>query len=219
MKSEDHFKKLERKRPTLLLIGLTASLLLTLGFFNLSTKKKRGINLSMPVEYASFIEIPVTKSGAKKEKKNFSQTLETSNNAGQQADPFELLKDPFAGDSLMSDSLMAEPILTTDRTKFMIVEEMPEFPGGEEAFINYLAQNIIYPRMALDSHVEGIVYVSFVIGFDGDAEEVAILSGIGSGCDQEAIRVIDEMPHWKPGKQRGKPARVIFQIPINFSLR
>jgi protein TonB len=102
---------------------------------------------------------------------------------------------------------------------FTVVEESPGFPGGDVARIRYLQENIRYPQMARESGIQGTVYVTFVVEKDGRVTDVRILRGIGGGCDEEAIRVINAMPRWNPGKQRGKPVRVQFNMPIKFTLQ
>ncbi len=101
---------------------------------------------------------------------------------------------------------------------FTVVEESPGFPGGDEARIRFLQENIKYPTMARESGIQGTVYVTFVVEKGGNVSDVKILRGIGGGCDEEAIRVIKAMPRWNPGKQRGKPVRVQFNMPIKFTL-
>ncbi len=101
---------------------------------------------------------------------------------------------------------------------FMVVEEMPEYPGGINELNKYIARNIRYPSIARENGVSGRVFVSFVVEPTGDVSNVKILRGIGAGCDEEAIRVVKSLPKWKPGKQRGKPVRVSFNVPINFQL-
>jgi protein TonB len=101
---------------------------------------------------------------------------------------------------------------------FTVVESMPNFPGGEAARILYLNENIKYPQMARESGIQGRVFVTFVVERDGRVTDVKVLRGIGGGCDEEAIRVIQNMPKWEPGKQRGKPVRVQFNMPILFKL-
>jgi protein TonB len=102
---------------------------------------------------------------------------------------------------------------------FTIVENMPEFPGGEAKLFEYLGKSIKYPSMAKDAGIQGIVYVSFVIERDGSVADVQVLRGIGGGCDEEAVRVVEKMPNWSPGKQRGKPVRVRYNLPIRFVLK
>jgi protein TonB len=101
---------------------------------------------------------------------------------------------------------------------FTVVEESPGFPGGDEARIKFLQENIKYPTMARESGIQGTVYVTFVVEKGGNVSDVKILRGIGGGCDEEAIRVIRAMPRWNPGKQRGKSVRVQFNMPIKFTL-
>lgn len=102
---------------------------------------------------------------------------------------------------------------------FTIVEDMPAFPGGEAELFKYLGKAIKYPQMAQDAGISGVVYVTFVVGKDGKISDAKVLRGIGGGCDEEALRVVRAMPTWKPGKQRGKPVTVQYNLPIRFTLR
>jgi protein TonB len=102
---------------------------------------------------------------------------------------------------------------------FQVVEDPPQFPGGEEELFKYLGKSIQYPPMAKDAGVSGVVYVTFVVNEDGSISDVEVLRGIGASCDKEAIRVVENMPKWKPGKQRGKSVKVQFNLPIRFTLR
>jgi TonB family protein len=101
---------------------------------------------------------------------------------------------------------------------FTVVEEQPQYPGGEKAQLKFLNENIIYPKEARDLGIQGKVYLTFVVETDGTISDTRILRGIGGGCDEEAIRVIKAMPKWIPGKQRGVPVRVQFSIPVKFVL-
>lgn len=102
---------------------------------------------------------------------------------------------------------------------FTIVEDMPSFPGGEEALFKYLGQNIKYPQIAKEAGITGRVFVNFVIDKEGNVTDVKVLRGIGGGCDEEAVRVVKNMPKWSAGKQRGKPVKVSYNLPIKFSLK
>jgi len=117
-------------------------------------------------------------------------------------------------------------IATIDETRpqeevFSIVEEMPQFPGGQEAFVKYLAKNIKYPLKEKEAKVEGKVFVTFIVEKDGTITNVKVLKGVpdGQGLDAEAVRVISSMPGWKPGKQNGRAVRVSMNQPIKFSLQ
>lgn len=98
------------------------------------------------------------------------------------------------------------------------VEQPPEFPGGTAALYNYLRNNTRYPEVARLNGIKGTVTVSFIVNEDGSVSDVKVKRGIGGGCDEEAARVVRNMPNWKPGKQGGVPVRVIYSIPMNFSL-
>ena len=105
---------------------------------------------------------------------------------------------------------------------FTFVEEMPEYPGGQSAMFKFIGSNIAYPPMARENGIEGTVYVGFVVMEDGSIQNVHIKRGLpggGAGCDVEALRVAQKMPKWKPGKQRGKPVRVAFTLPIKYKLQ
>lgn len=101
---------------------------------------------------------------------------------------------------------------------FDVVETMPTPPGGMEGWNKYLSNNLKYPTQARRMGIEGTVYVVFVVNTDGSIQDVEILRGIGGGCDEEAMRVVQNAPKWEPGKQRGKPVRVKMRLPIRFKL-
>ncbi|HBG71911.1 MAG: hypothetical protein A2W93_05010 [Bacteroidetes bacterium GWF2_43_63] len=111
-----------------------------------------------------------------------------------------------------------EDVQVVEAEIFTIVEEQPGFPGGESSLMDYLRNNIKYPQLARESNIQGTVFVTFVVEPNGAISNVKILRGIGGGCDEEATRVVKNMPSWTPGKQRGKPVRVQFNLPIRFIL-
>ena len=102
---------------------------------------------------------------------------------------------------------------------FTVVEENPEFDGGMEGLYKYLSSNIHYPEKAKEEKIQGRVFVTFVIEKDGSVSDAKVIRGIGGGCDEEALRVVNNMPKWKPGKQKGKPVRVQYNLPIYFQLK
>lgn len=101
---------------------------------------------------------------------------------------------------------------------FTVVEQQPEFPGGNSALGQWLGKNLRYPAAAQRANVAGRVFVSFVVNTDGSIQDVTILKGLGFGTDEEAQRVVKSMPKWRPGKQSGRPVRVKYNLPINFTL-
>ena len=102
---------------------------------------------------------------------------------------------------------------------FMRSEQMPEFPGGEQALFAYLAREIRYPRLARENDISGVVYLRFVVSHDGQIRQVESLRDIGGGCAEEAIRVVRGMPRWKPGRQNGQEVSVLFHLPVRFTIR
>ena len=101
---------------------------------------------------------------------------------------------------------------------FVVVEENPFFPGGDEAMYKFLVDNLVYPEDAKAKGISGRVYINFVIEKNGEISNIKVLRGVCSSIDAEAIRVVKLMPKWNPGMQRGKPVRVNFNLPINFQL-
>jgi len=108
---------------------------------------------------------------------------------------------------------------TDDAPVFFIVEEMPEFPGGDLELRKYIANSVKYPVIAQENGIQGRVYVQFVVGTDGAVSQVKVARGVDPNLDKEAIRVVQSMPKWKPGKQRGKAVKVSYTVPINFVLQ
>lgn len=106
-----------------------------------------------------------------------------------------------------------------DNIAFVLVEEMPEFPGGETGLLNYIRQSLRYPVIAQENGIQGRVVCSFVIDRNGKVTEAEVARSIDPALDKEALRVVNAMPNWKPGKQRGKPVRVKFTVPITFRLQ
>ena len=102
---------------------------------------------------------------------------------------------------------------------FDVVEQMPEYPGGMQAFIEYLQQNVKYPVDAEKQKVEGKVLATFVVETDGSISDVEVVRPVFPSLDAEAVRVLSGMPKWKPGMQSGKVVRVKYTVPINFQLK
>lgn len=107
---------------------------------------------------------------------------------------------------------------STDSEIFTVVETEPEFPGGYQALYQYLGANIKYPEQAKAENISGTVFVRFVVEKDGSISNIKLMRDIGGGCGAEAVRVLSEMPHWNPARQRGKRVRALYQLPIKFTL-
>ena len=102
---------------------------------------------------------------------------------------------------------------------FQVVEEMPEFPGGMGECMKFLGKNIKYPTISQENGVQGRVIVQFVVNRDGSIVDPVVVRGVDPYLDKEALRVIQMMPKWKPGKQRGKAVRVKYTVPVMFRLQ
>jgi periplasmic protein TonB len=114
------------------------------------------------------------------------------------------------------------PVEVKEKTPIKIFEYTtvkPTFPDGLNALMKYLSNNINYPNLARESNIQGKVVVQFVVSPDGSVDMVKVLRGIGGGCDEEAVRVVKQMPKWLPGLNNGVPVNVRFTLPINFSLQ
>lgn len=129
-----------------------------------------------------------------------------------------------------ADIVIAEPVgegpkreaaVAVDDNKvydFVSIEKQPEYPGGLPKFYAYLSKAIKYPPMAQENNVQGKVFLSFVVERDGKLTDIQVTRGLGSGTDEEAIRVLKASPRWIPGIQNGKPVRVKYNINVNFTL-
>jgi len=101
---------------------------------------------------------------------------------------------------------------------YVVVDQMPEFPGGPNGLGNFIRSNQSYPRDAIEKKIEGIVIASFIVEKDGKVSKPTIVKGLGAGCDEEVLRLIGMMPAWKPGVKDGKNVRVKRNIPVEFKL-
>ena len=106
-----------------------------------------------------------------------------------------------------------------EQTIFEVVEQMPDFPGGMGALMQFLSKNIKYPTIAQENGTQGRVIVQFVVNRDGSIVDPRVVKSVDPYLDKEALRVIGTMPKWKPGMQRGKPVRVKYTVPVMFRLQ
>ena len=102
---------------------------------------------------------------------------------------------------------------------FIIVEQMPQFPGGEKEMMKFIRDNLRYPSTAIEMGISGTVTVNFVVGKDGRITRIKLIRGIGGGCDEEAVRILEKMPAWSPGKQGGIPVLVSYTVPFKFVIQ
>jgi len=218
---------LENKRGIFVQLGLVISLGLVLLAFNWNSQIKEADNLGQV--QAQDVEdemIPITRPEEVKPPPPPPppQVVEVLNIVDNNADIDDELQieDTEADDNTVVN---VAPIQQQEEEKkdeqqvFFIVEDMPEFPGGDLALRKYIANAIKYPVIAQENGIQGKVYVNFVVNKDGSVTDAKIARGVDPSLDKEALRVINSLPKWKPGKQRGKPVRVSFTVPINFVLQ
>ena len=129
--------------------------------------------------------------------------------------------DETGGEVLKAKEVIAEPEPPkVEETKvFDVVEEMPQFPGGNSALMEYLGKNIKYPVVAEENGIQGRVVCTFVVERDGSITDVKVVRGVDSSLDKEAVRVVKSMPRWIPGKQNGSAVRVKYTLPVTFKLQ
>ena len=133
-------------------------------------------------------------------------------------EPFTLDADNFRLLIQTSEDNPVQMMENYNDTIYDIVDQMPKFPGGETAMMEFIGKNVKYPQKAKDEGIQGRVFIQFIVEKDGSIGEVKLLRGIGGGCDEEGIRVVKSMPKWTPGQQAGKAVRVYYTLPIFFKL-
>jgi len=214
---------LENKKTLFFQIGLILALLFVFGAFEYKSYDKQTIDLSArAVDDTPEEIIPITEQKVKPPPppppKQVTQIKIVDDDVEVEDD---LDIDVEADDDTEVEEYIPpeedEEIMETEI--FTVVESMPEFPGGMGELMKFLAQNIKYPPLAKESGIQGRVFINFVVEPTGAISNVKILRGIGGGCDEEAVRVVESMPKWKPGKQRGKNVRVSYNLPVKFTLQ
>jgi len=219
---------LETKRNTFLLLGLVIALGVTLLAFEWTSKQSKADSLGTVASQEIEEEIiPVTR---EKEIKppppppppQVVEVLNIVEDDVEIEDELEI-EDSEADDETVIDVapvIVAEEEEEADAAQvFFIVEDMPEFPGGERALRTYISTHVKYPVIAQENGIQGKVYVTFVVGKDGKVYNAGIARGVDPSLNKEALRVVNSLPKWKPGKQRGKAVNVSYTVPINFVLQ
>jgi protein TonB len=215
---------LERKKPVYVQIGLVLALSIMLFGFEYKSYDKVVADEAVVTQKDVIEEVVLqTKQESKPEPPPPAQTQTTllnivDNNVTVTND---LEIDASDDNKENKEYQQVEQEATTDAAEaeiFSVVEDNPIFPGGDEGRMKYLSENLKYPQMARESNIDGTVYIEFIVEKDGSISKPTIKRDIGGGCGDEALRVAKSMPKWTPGKQRGKPVRTQFVMPIKFVL-
>ena len=119
---------------------------------------------------------------------------------------------------MANTTVMAQDKKVADNKIYEAPEVMPEYPGGMQAMMNFIGENVKYPDDAIEKNISGKAYVTFVVEKDGSVSEAKIMKGVCESIDKEALRVVKAMPKWTPGKMNGKNVRVSYTLPITFKL-
>lgn len=143
------------------------------------------------------------------------EEVETSEEVNQ-----AIVTTPGTGTTTVATGPVGPVVEEVDENQiYDIVEENPRFPGGEEACMKWLSDNIKYPPICVEQGIQGRVYAQFVVNKDGSIVDIKIVRSPDPYLSKEAERVLKMMPKWSPGKQRGKPVRVKFSLPVMFRLQ
>lgn len=214
-----------RRYSTLFLeIGFVVALGAVLGAFSYTVHEKNLVDLGVLDDAVAEEEIiPITRQQEitpppPPEVPKVAEVINIVDDETEIDDEFEVDDMEADQDTEVAIVEMAEEEEEEEEQVFVIVENMPEFPGGELALRKHIADHVKYPEIAKENGLQGKVYVAFVINQKGEIENVKIARGVDPALDKEAIRVVQSLPKWKPGSQRGKPVRVSYTVPINFQL-
>ncbi|MBP5535905.1 MAG: energy transducer TonB [Bacteroidales bacterium] len=218
---------LEKRKGLHLEIGLVVALALALLAFNLKQYEKEVKQLQQREVIDEMEDVMITQPD--QEMPEPEPEPQDNTTEIKIVDDNEELKNELgpidAGDDANKEQQAYTPVEVKEEVEvveeeiFQIVEENPEFPGGESALYKYLNDNLKYPTVARENGITGKVYIKFVVEKDGSISRAMIRKDIGGGCGAEALRVVNAMPRWKPGKQRGKAVRSEFTLPVSFELR
>ncbi|WP_338158608.1 TonB family protein [uncultured Phocaeicola sp.] len=218
---------LEGKKTTWLLIGFVLILAVMFVAFEWTERDKQ-VTTDSGVEMPIFEEemVPITEQVEPKqappppEAPKVEEVLQIAEN---DADVQETTIQSSEDDNQAVEIKYVAPVVEEEEPEeaeiFMVVEEMPEFPGGMAECLKFLGKNIKYPTIAQENGVQGRVIVQFVVNQDGSIVDPVVVRSVDPYLDKEALRVIKTMPKWKPGKQRGKAVRVKYTVPVTFKLQ
>ena len=221
---------LEGKKSTWLLIGYVIVLAFMFVAFEWSERDKKVIMEQQVVEVTFEEEImPITETPPDPtappqpvEAPKVAELLEIVDDAQEVEESTDILTEDNLPTAPVNMNVVPVQVIEEEQPVeqeiFEVVENMPEFPGGNAALMQYLAKNITYPTIAQENGTQGRVIIQFVVNQDGSIVDAKVARSVDPYLDKEALRVINAMPKWKPGMQRGKPVRVKFTVPVMFRL-
>jgi len=213
---------LTRTTGLFLNIGLVVSLLLVIFAFEKKVYDDGSqVNLSAQAEnFEDLMDIPQTQQPPPPPPKKLQPEIIEVPDEEEIEEDIEIDLDVEMTESTVIETVVFDQAPEEEEVEeiFTIVEDQPTPDGGMAAFYQFVQKNLKYPAQARRMGIEGKVFVQFVVDKNGQLTEVTAVKGIGAGCDEEAVRVIEGAPKWKPGKQRGRAVKVRMILPITFKL-
>lgn len=215
---------LESKKKTFILIGLVVVLALVYAGFELFATQDRDDFVYEAEEEAIIVEDNVIATDKTPppppeppQQQQQDVVLKIVSDQVKVTTNISFIVDFDEDDDIVYDKIdiIDEPIEDTPPVRF--AEQMPEFIGGIEALYEFLQKNLEYPQSARENNVQGTVLIEFVVERDGSVSNVKVAAPLFPACDQEAVRVVQKLPKWKPGMQMNKPVRVYYNLPIKFT--
>ena len=216
---------LERSRTLFLQMGLVLALGIVYISFEYTQTEINAVEIQWTEEIAMEEEVvPITRAEEPlppppPPPPAFTQVLSIVDDDVELDDELELEDMEMDEEATVEIVAFEEEEETDDNFIFQRVEKMPQFPGGYAALMQYLQNNLKYPKMAEENGIQGRVFVKFTVKKDGNIGDVIVLKGIDRSIDAEAVRVVQAMPHWQAGEQRSRPVNVSCNIPIAFTLQ
>jgi protein TonB len=187
--------------------------------------RKPAIQLDGDVEYRSPVDTVIIEKEPSKVKKRTAKVVFHETNKDKDLITQESLDEGQAFEvvgNVDEEILQQEPPTVRDIQPTLmgdVVEQMPSFPGGPQALLNYLSEHINYPEGYEETCVQGRVVITFVVEKDGSLSDITVLKSLEKAFDEEALRAVKSMPSWIPGMQDGEPIRVKYAVPVNFRLK
>jgi protein TonB len=214
-----------RNKSTLFFeVGMIVAIGVVMAAFQWNTEDKltaENLQFTLDVDYDEEL-IPITRPEKEEQKQQPPQHVET----------LVLVEDDVEFEEVEIESTEADQATVVNMVPledekieddsdyiFRIVEDKPVFPGGDAGLMSTISKQIVYPEIARENGIQGRVFVEFVVNQHGEVEQVKVVRGVDPSLDKEALRVIQNLPKWIPGMQRGKPVKVAFTVPINFQLQ
>lgn len=221
--------ELERKKPTLFLLGLAVACAIVLSAFEWRTPTEErtssdDFNDEIPIFEATLIppsfrekEKPIEKK--EDVKKEVTKTIIDQFKFDEMEPLKAEIKFPDLGDEPIVKDISRLPELKSEEEPLLFADVMPEFLGGDSLRVVFLQNQVVYPRMAKDAGISGSVYIGFTVTKDGSITDIELKRGVGGGLDEEALKAVMSMPKWKPGFHNGRPVNVSFVMPVTFTLK